>query len=78
MVQVFKELMKGRDVPAEDAEKMQVAYSIALRELDLAEGPVESRRKLADIIVQLSKVELFRTPAQMAALAVSWYQSIPH
>jgi hypothetical protein len=43
---------QGRDVRPEDADKMREAYSIALPELDLAEGPVESRRKLAEIFVQ--------------------------
>ena len=76
MVQVFEGLINGRDVPLEDANKMREAYSIALHELDLAESQVESRRKLAEIIVHLSKVELFRKADQMAALAVSWYQSL--
>jgi hypothetical protein len=70
-------LLKGRDVPPEGGTRRE-AYSIALRELNLAKSPVESRRELADIIVQLSKVEMFRKPDQMAALAVSWYQSLPH
>jgi hypothetical protein len=77
MVQVFEGLLKGRDVPPEDADKMREAYSLALRELNLSEGPVESRLELADIILQLCKVEMFRKPDQIAALAVSWYQSLP-
>jgi hypothetical protein len=77
MVQVFEGWIQGRDVPPEDAETMRRAYSIALRELKLTEGPVESRRKLADIILQLAKVEMIRKSDQMAALAVSWYQSLP-
>jgi hypothetical protein len=76
MVQVFEGWIKGRDVSAEDAQTMREAYGLALRELDLTESPVESRRMLADIILQLSKVQMFRKADPMAALAVDWYRSL--
>jgi hypothetical protein len=75
MVQVFESWVHGRDVLPEDIAIMREAYIMALQELSLVESEVERRRALAEILLQLTKVESFKTAEQMASLAVNWYRS---
>jgi len=75
MPQAFEQIIRKRNIPAENVAIMREAYLFALDKLGIADAPPEDRLALIEIIQQLANVEIFRQPDRLGALAIEWYRS---